>query len=239
MTAIRTAARPLYVQLKETILDDIVRGRLKPGDQLPSQRELCETNQMSHMTVRRAITELTNEGVLSAVPGKGIYVAEPKQDADSGALISFHEDMARRGMIGQTRILDAYMTSASTALAQIMGLETGAPLVFMRRLLLASQTPIGISHSYLAHHLCPGLLDEPLINGSMYATLTTRYGLRLASGMRTAEAVLADQEQADLLGLPLPSALVLIEQLTFLDSGAAVEYSRILYRGDRYRVPVR
>ena len=98
---------------------------------------------------------------------------------------------------------------------------------------------MGISHSYLAHHLCPGLLDEPLINGSMYATLSTRYGLRLASGKRTAEAVLADQEQADLLGLPLPSALVLIEQLTFLDSGAAVEYSRILYRGDRYRVPVR
>jgi len=163
MSAIRTAARPLFVQLKETILNKIVRGRLRQGDQLPSHRELRETDQMSHMTVRRAITELTNEGGLSAVPGKGIYVAEPKQDADSGALI----------------------------------------------------------------------------NGSMYATLANRYGLRPASAKRTAEAVLADREQADFLGLPLPSAQVLIEQLTFLDSGAAVEYSRILYRGDRYRVPVR
>ena len=156
MTAIRTAARPLYVQLKETILDEIVRGRLKPGDQLPSHRELCETYQMSHMTVRRAITELANEGVLSAVPGKGIYVAEPKQIADSGALISFHEDMARRGLIGQTRILDAYMTSASTALAQIMGLETGAPLVFMRRLLLASTTPHGHFPQLPGPSLVPG-----------------------------------------------------------------------------------
>ena len=239
MTAIRSAARPLYAQLKETILDEIASGQLKPGDQLPSHRELCETYQMSHMTVRRAITELTNEGVINAVPGKGIYVAEPKEDADSGALISFHEDMARRGMIAQTRTLDSYMTTASTALAQIMGLETGAPLVFMRRLLLASETPMGIAHNYLAHHLCPGFLDQPLVNGSLYATLNTRYGLRLASGKRTAEAVLADQEQADLMGLPLPSALVLIEQLTFLDSGSAIEYSRILYRGDRYRVPVR
>ena len=200
MTTTRSAARPLYVQLKETILDEIASGRLKPGDQLPSHRELCETYQMSHMTVRRAITELTNEGVISAVPGKGIYVAEPKQDADSGALISFHEDMARRGMVGQTRTLDAYMTSASTALAQIMGLEPGAPLVYMRRLLLATETPMGIAHNYLAHHLCPGLLDEPLVNGSLYATLTSRYGLRLGSGKRTAEAVLADHEQADLLG---------------------------------------
>jgi GntR family transcriptional regulator len=239
MTAIRSGARPLYSQLKETILDELASGRLKPGDRLPSHRELGETHQMSHMTVRRAISELTNEGVISAVPGKGIYVAEPKQDADSGALISFHEDMSRRGMTGQSRTLDAYMTTASTALSQIMGLEPGAPLVFMRRLLLAGETPIGIAYSYLAHQLCPGFLDQPLVNGSLYATLTSRYGLRLASGTRTAEAVLADQDQAELMSLVMPAPLLLIEQLTFLEDGAAIEYSRILYRGDRYRVPVK
>jgi GntR family transcriptional regulator len=241
MTALRSGARPLYSQLKETILDEIASGRLKPGDRLPSHRELGETYQMSHMTVRRAISELTNEGVISAVPGKGIYVAEPKEDADSGALISFHEDMARRGMTGQTRTLDAYMTTASTALSQIMGLDPGAPLVYMRRLLLAGDTPMGIAHNYLAHHLCPGFLDQELVNGSLYATLTTRYGLRLASGTRTAEAVLADAEQTELMRLApgVPAPLLLIEQLTFLESGAAIEYSRILYRGDRYRVPVK
>ena len=61
MPATRSAVRPLYIQLKETIRDEIAGGRLKPGDQLPSHRELCETYQMSHMTVRRAITELSNE----------------------------------------------------------------------------------------------------------------------------------------------------------------------------------
>ena len=80
---------------------------------------------------------------------------------------------------------------------------------------------------------------EPLVNGSLYATLTSRYGLRLASGTRTAEAVLADQDQADLMSLVMPAPLLLIEQLTFLEDGAAIEYSRILYRGDRYRVPVK
>lgn len=239
MTVARTTARPLYAQLKETILAEIAHGRLKPGDRLPTHRELGETYQMSYMTVRRAISELTNEGVIHSVPGKGTYVAAPKEDADSGALISFHEDMARRGLVGHARTLDAYMTSTSTALAQIMGLETGAPLVFMRRLLLASETPMGIAYTYVAHHLSPGLLDQPLVNESLYATLTTRYGLRLVSGKRTAEAVQADQEQAELLGLPPLAALLLIEQLTFLDSGAAVEYSRIVYRGDRYRVPVK
>jgi DNA-binding GntR family transcriptional regulator len=65
------------------------------------------------------------------------------------------------------------------------------------------------------------------------------HGPCLASDLRAAKALLAGQEQADAMGRPLPPALVLIEQLTFLDSGAAMEYSRILYRADRYRVPVR
>ena len=193
MAALRTAERPLYAQLKEAILDEIARGVFKPGDRIQSHRELSTRYKMSHMTVRRAITELTNEGLLHAVSGKGIYVAEPKQDADAGPLISFHDDMARRGMSADTQMLEAYMVSASAAQAQIMGLEAGAPLVHMRRLFIASGKPIAISTTDLAHNLCPGILDRELVGGSLFATLRDVYGLRLSNGKRTAEAVLADQ----------------------------------------------
>jgi GntR family transcriptional regulator len=236
MAATRTLERPLYAQLKEAILDEVARGVFKPGDRILSHRELCARYKMSHMTVRRAITELTNEGVLHAVAGKGIYVAEPKQDADAGPLISFHDDMARRGMTATTKTLEAYMISASTALAQIMGLEPGAPLVYMRRLMMASGNPIAISATYLTHSRCPGILERELVDGSLFATLREVYGLRLSNGRRTAEAVLADQEQADLLCLLLPAPLLLIEQLTLLDTGQAVEFARMFFRGDRYRI---
>jgi GntR family transcriptional regulator len=194
---------------------------------------------MSHMTVRRAISELINEGVIYSVPGKGIYVAEPKQDTDAGPLTSFHEDMLRRGMSANSRILDSDVITASTALSQIVGLKPGAPLVFLRRLLVANDTPMCIANTYLPHDMCPGILDEPLIDGSLYATLAARYGLYLGTAQRTAEAVTADLEQAELLGVQLPAALLLVEQLTFLEDGRVIEYSRLLYRGDRYRVPVK
>ena len=229
----------LYVQLKETILNDLAHDVLKPGDQLPSNRELCEIHSMSHMTVRRAITELVNEGVIYSVPGKGIYVSEPKQEADAGPLTSFHQDMARRGMSANARILDSDVITTSTALSQIMGLEPSAPLVYLRRLLAANDTPMCIAITYLPHDMCPGLLDEPLIDGSLYASLSARYGLDFRTTQRTAEAVAADHEQAELLGVQPLAALLLVEQLTFLEDGQAIEYSRLFYRGDRYRVPVK
>jgi GntR family transcriptional regulator len=226
---------PLYAQFKNSIIDEIAQGRLKAGDRLPSHRELCEQYQISHMTVRRAINELSYDGVIVTVPGKGMYVAASKQDADAGPLVSFHDDIALRGMKAGMRTLDSRIESASTALAQIMGIEVGAPLVYLMRLMLASGVPMAVARTYLPLNLCPGLLDSELEDGSLYATLRSRYGLHLGSAKRTAEAVLADEDQAELLGLRMPAALLLIEQITLLDTGKAVEYSRIFYRGDQYR----
>lgn len=228
--------QPKHVQLKEAIQGNILRGLFKPGDVLPSHRELCRQHQMSHMTVRRAITELVHEGVLYAIPGKGLYVAPPKQEVVAEPLISFHDDMLRRGLTPSARTLEARLTSASSALAQIMGVELDTPLVYFRRLLLANDAPIAISSLYLPHSLCPGILEHELVGGSLFATLRQTYGLRLARRRRTAESILATADQAALLGLSLPAALLLIEQITFLDTGPAMEYVRIHYRGDRYRI---
>jgi len=236
MTTTQRPEIPLYARFKLAILDEIARGQLRPGDQLPSHRELCQQYKISHMTLRRAINELSYDGIIVAVPGKGIYIAESKQDADAGALVSFHDDIAMRGMQAGMHTQDAHIEAASTAMAQIMGIEVGAPLVYLMRLMLANSTPMAIARTYLPLSLCPGLLNSELVDGSLYATLRSRYGLRLGSGKRTAEAVLADEDQAQLLGLRRPAALLLMEQLTFLDSGQAIEFSRIFYRGDQYRV---
>ena len=77
------------------------------------------------------------------------------------------------------------------------------------------------------------------MDGSLFATLRDVYGLRLSNGKRTAEAVMADQEQADLLRIQFPAALLQIEQLTLLDTGHAVEFGRMFFRGDRYRVQIK
>ena len=80
------------------------------------------------------------------------YTASPERQLSS--------ILSSSPVTGSTQTLDAYMVTASTALSQIMGLEAGAPLVYMRRLFLANAKPIAISTTHLAHNLCPGILER-------------------------------------------------------------------------------
>ena len=230
---------PLYAQLKETLITAVTRGELRPGDRLPSQRGLCQRYGMSHMTVRRAINELINEGAIFAIPGKGLYVAEPKQDAETGPLIGFSEDMALRGMVASSELLGGEIIGASTVVARMLDVSVDAPVIYLRRLRLADGVPIAIQTSYLPYALCPGLLSHDLAHGSLYAVLRERYRLLLAEGSTTVEAATADAEQARLLTLQVGAALLIVEQLTLLDNQRVVEFTRTAYRGDRYRLRVR
>lgn len=231
-----TAKLPLYAQLKEIIIAAIANGELAPGDQIPSQRILCERYSMSHMTVRRAISELINEGVIATIPGKALYVTERKQPAESGPLIGFSEEMARRGMRVSSKVLVAEIVGASTVLSSALGVAVGTPLVYLRRLRLTDSEPMAIQSNYLPHALCPGLLEHDLECHSLFSLLRDVYHLRLADGTRTVEAALADADQARLLGLGMPAPLLVVEQMTYLESGQAIEFVRTAYRGDRYRL---
>ncbi len=229
----------MYAQLKERLIASVERGDFVPGDQLPSQRVLCERYGMSHMTVRRAINELLHEGLIYAIAGKGLYVADSKQDAESEPLRSFSEETTRRGMKASSKVLTAKIVGASTTLARALSVEVGAQLVYLYRLRLADGAPMALQVTYLPHTLCPGLLEHDLEQGSLFAVLHNVYGLHLAHSTRTVEATLADEQQASRLQLTPPAALLVVEQLTYLDSGQAIEFSRTTYRGDRYRLPLR
>ena len=229
---------PLYAQLKETIIDQIERGELSPGDRIPSQRELCRQYDMSHMTVRRTISELIHEGVIFAIPGKGLYVAERPQFVDSDSLKGFEEQLNGLGVSTSTKMLDSGMIDASAPLARMLGIPIGAPLIYLSRLRYADGQPHSISDVYLPHALCPGLLNYDLAANSLFETLRSQYGLNLASSTSTIGAVLANEEQAALLTLTQPAALLFREQLTFLDTGQVIELSRSYMRGDIHRIQV-
>jgi len=226
---------PLYAQLKEQIIAAIACADLAPGDQIPSQRLLCKKYRMSHMTVRRAINELLHEGVIYAIPGKGLYVTELKQDAEP-LLRGFTEDMTQRGMVASSTVLAAEVVGASTVLSSALGVPIGTALVYLRRLRLADGAPVAVQGSYLPQALCPGLLEHDLARGSLFDLLRNVYRLRLADGTTTVEAALADAEHAKLLGLRVPAPLLVVEQLNYLDSGQVIEFVRSAYRADRYRL---
>jgi GntR family transcriptional regulator len=229
---------PLHSQLKEKIIAMISEGTLRPGDQLPTQNELGAQYEMSHMTVRRALDELIKEGVIRSVRGKGLYVTSQTLATDIGSLFGFDEQILRLGMTPSKRILCAEIIPASTVLAQMLKVEVGIPLVSLERLLLANNTPVALIVAYLPHHLCPGMISHDLEKGSMFATLRQVYGLQLSGAVSIVQTVLASKEQANLLQIQRPAALLSREQLTYLSDGTIIEFSRSFLRGDNYHIRV-
>jgi GntR family transcriptional regulator len=224
---------PLYAQLKEKIIQDLESGSIKPEDRIPSQRELCIQFNMSHMTVRRAINELIAEGVIYAIPGKGLYAAKQKHPAET-SMIGFSGEMTARGYTVTSQILEKSLVLASTVIARALEIPAGSELAYLNRLRLINGEPISLQYSFLVHRLCPGILDHIQENSSLYEVLENVYKMDLVNSSTTVEATLAQKSQADMLGLPIPSALLVIEQINNNDTKQPVEYSRLAYRGDRY-----
>ncbi len=225
-----------YLRLKEGIIQAVGDGHYPPHSRLPSQRELGERYGVSHMTVRRAINELIRESVIYTRQGSGLYVAEPKANAELGPLIGFTEDMRLRGMVASSKVLEKRIVAASTILASALAIRVGQPLVFVRRLRLADGEPIAVQNTFLPSQMFPDLLQQDLDNRSLYELLVQSYGVRLTEANSAASAELASEEDARLLNLDLPAALLVTEQITYSQAGDPVEFARSVYRGDRYRL---
>lgn len=191
---------------------------------------------MSHMTVRRAINELVQEGTIYAIPGKGIFVSPQSRTIEYDSLQGFEQQLARFGMEPTTRVLEAKLITASSMLAQALKVPAGAPLVYFRRLRLADGRPHAVTLSCLPHYLCPGILDQERLAHSLFATLREVYGLKLAGSDSVVSARLADAEMADLLELNRPTPLLVREQITYLDTGQRIEFSRTFTDGESHHL---
>ena len=88
---------PLYLQVKQILMDGVRGGKFKPGDAIPSERELAEKFELNRLTVRRAVDELVNEGYLARKRGSGTYVAQREESRTPSTFCGFTDDMSREG----------------------------------------------------------------------------------------------------------------------------------------------
>ena len=233
----RTSPVPLYYQLKEIFRSWIAAGDFDQDGRFPSEAELQQQFKVSRMTIRRALSELVQEGFLVREQGRGSFVVRPRVQDQLRYLTSFTEDMRLRGLPTRSRILDFRLVH-DPEVAKAMGIPESEELVQLRRLRLVRDDPVAIQNAFIRHRFCPGLVERGLMEGSLYATLEQGYGLRLGRAIQMVEAKPADEYEARLLEIEPGQPVLLLERLTFLRGGEPVEYVRSAYRGDRYRFTV-
>ena len=208
--------------------------RSAPGDPLPSESELAARYRVSRMTARQAVQNLAAEGLVQRRRGAGTFVAPRPIHRHEGALMSFTEDMRRRGMKASSRLLQARLRAATTADVHALRLPGAARVVAISRLRLADGVPMAIEHAALPAE-CAGVLADDLETGSLHESLVARG--RVPSVSRSwIRARLATAVESRLLEIPRRSAL-LVERRIIYDTGELpLEHTQTAYNADTYAI---
>jgi GntR family transcriptional regulator len=223
---------PLYLQLKRWIEDAVSRGVIKPGDALPSERDLAQKVDVSRVTVRKAVQHLVRDGVLVQRHGSGTFVAPNNQRVEQSLsqLTSFTEDMARRGMAVRSVWMDKGLYTPSPEETVTLGLSSGERVARIARLRLTGDVPLAIERAALSARVLP---DPEQITTSLYALLE-KSGQRPVRAIQRIRAANLGEADAKLLQVPVGAAGLNVERISYLASGRVIEFTRSIYRGDTY-----
>ncbi len=228
--------KPIFKQISDALRHDIGAGVLKPDDAVPSEREYAETLKVSRMTVRAAINELVQEGLLIRKPGRATTVANGKINKNAVGFMSFSEDMKSRGMKASSKLLSCREEVADAAVAAQLGLPTGARVILIERVRFANSEPMAIESAYLPHQRFAGLTDFDLGQHSLYDVMEQQFGARPKLADETIEAVQLSTAEARLLAVRPASPALLARRVTRDTEGKVIEVAKAIYRGDRYRM---
>ncbi|WP_069804058.1 GntR family transcriptional regulator [Thermogemmatispora onikobensis] len=224
---------PLYHQLKQILRGGIERGVYRPGDRLPTEQELMQTYGVSRITVRQALNELEDEGLVVRRHGKGTYVAEQRVEQSLVRLTDFVEDMELAGLEPSSRVLAFQREAASRAVASALGLREGEEVMRLDRLRLANGRPMAFDVTWLPMRFGVLLPEEELDRETIYHLLESRYGIPIEAGTFEITAANATPEQAHLLEVPVGAALLLIRRLSCTGGNAPIYIQERYYRPDR------
>jgi GntR family transcriptional regulator len=224
-----------YLQIEQELASRIERGALTPGERLPAERHLAADLGVSRMTLRQARARLEHRGLIARAPGRGTFVAEPKLHQRATTLRGFFRETVGQGVVPATRTVEKSAIYATRALATNLNLRIGEEVYKVVRLRSGRGTPVVLETSFFPASVLPGLIELDLDHQSIYRLMDDRYGAGPVRGEQTMEAVAAESPEAELLGVPVGSPLMMLERTAWDAADRPVEFARDLYRGDRSR----
>jgi GntR family transcriptional regulator len=233
-TISREVDAPLHAQVRNHLIELIESGALAPGVRLPPERELARSWGVSLAPVRQAILDLASAGYLYRLRGSGTYVREAKVEEKLSILSSFTETLRSTGREAEVRLLTQERTPATPAIAAALGTRAKALLLIERLGLLAGE-PVAHLAAYLSPTAFPGLEAHDFEHGSLYETLAEHYGVRPSRATSLIEVIRCSAVQAALLGVERGAPALQVEGTTFDQDDRPFEFTRVVYRADRFR----
>lgn len=235
----KDGAQPIYVQIKDQLLELISQEQLPPGHKIPSARVLSEQMKVSRVTVTQALHDLIREGRLFTVTGKGTFVSSPRKiEPDLHTVWGFSETFKAEGYKVSSQLIRIHTMQADVKSARALQVPERTLLICLKRKRLLNDRPVGVETSHLVQAEFPGLEKLDWKIQSLYTVMRERYNIHPVCGTNTIEAGCADEETAKFLAVPKLFPVLVTERITCTKNVRPVEFVQAVYRSDRVRFRV-
>jgi GntR family transcriptional regulator, N-acetylglucosamine utilization regulator len=224
---------PLHHQLRQVLQDQIDRGSLRPGQQLPHERQYAEHLGISLAPVRQALLDLVRLGYLHRVRGKGTFVRDDKVIEKIALLGSFTHSLRSQGLEPAFTVTCAARVTPPPEVRDAFE-DKPRRLIRLDRLASVAGGPLALLTAWLDPARFPDLLSQDFTKVPLYATLERLYGVQMGRARSTIEVVQLRDEEAALLQVSPGAAALQVQGTTFDQNDRATEVSRVLYRADRF-----
>ena len=228
---------PRYVQIRESLREEIQSKQLLPGAKLPSEDELAVQFGVSRMTIRQGMADLLDEGILYRKHGVGTFVAQPQVSRDHTRLTNFFESSQANNVVATMRVLIADILPANLKVSKALGLKEGELAIRIKTLRQADGIPVTVHDAHVPYKLFPQLLQEDLESHHLWDYMEL-YGYPVKRAIQRLEAHEADEEIAKLLEIEIGAPILYKERTVYAEDGTPVEFTYCSNRGDRYSLTV-
>lgn len=229
---------PKYQQISDWMRENIISGDWSENEQLPSETRLADQLNVSRGTVRKAIEELIDEGLLVRVHGKGTYVKTKLilEQNPVGRIAGFSRDLISRGIPYSTQVLLSEVIIPPPKISQKLSLKPHEKIFHMHRLRYVHDKPVLMIENHIDYKRCLGIENIDFSKKQLYVTLENTYNFNFDWARRTYRAQVSDKRIAELLSIEVGSPIMYLEELYHLVGDIPAEYTKSWINGDLFHI---
>ncbi len=226
----RSPRRPLFAQVRDELRHEILDGAYTPGDDIPPEPELCERFGVSRITLRHSVDDLVREGLLDKLPGKGTFVRGSRFRTSLMSLSGFGHDLDHFKVGPRRKVLRKFTERLDRARSQRLGVEEGAYVVGLERLLQDGDETLAMDTTRYPRGLVPGFLDLIDDTTSTFEVLRDHYGFELVGTKGELRIGYASVKEAENLRCETNEPLINIDKIIMTTGRRPIALSELALR---------
>ncbi|MBE0507203.1 MAG: phosphonate metabolism transcriptional regulator PhnF [Marinospirillum sp.] len=225
----------LYIQIARKLEQEVI-AQYAPGDGLPSEGDMAERFGVNRHTLRRAVDELVEIGLLERRHGCGVYVINNQLDYQLGQQTRFTETLAMQGIASHNRVVRKQLLPATERVAQKLHLAVGDQVIWLESVRSVDSSPVCIISHFLDAKSFPELFEQ-YQEGSLHAFISEHYGIHLLRTESLITSVLPQGDDARLLSMPQKQPVLRVKSVNINERDRSpVEYVVTRFRADRIQL---